>query len=71
MKKIYMVLFFYVAAFVMLVSMGRAHWWTEGIAFNYAKDDRTDHWLGLFFAPLYAIGRRFGLRRLSQPAGKI
>jgi hypothetical protein len=71
MKKIIMALFFYVAAFMVVVTMGRARWWTDGVAFTYAKDDRTDRWLGLFFAPLYAVGRRFGLRWLTQPAEKI
>jgi hypothetical protein len=71
MKKIRMGLFLYVIAFVAVVILGRAHWWTNGIGFTYARDEKTDHWLGLFFEPLYRIGRRFGLRRLSQPFGRI
>lgn len=71
MRKIQTALFLYIGAFAAVVMMGRAHWWTDGIGFTYARDERTDHWLGIFFAPLYRIGRRFGLRRLSQPFGRV
>jgi len=60
-------LLLYVASFGLLVRRGRNPDFDGIVAFRYATDDNLNRVLGVLFAPLYALGRRFGFRMMGPP----
>lgn len=67
MTVILIIVAVYVAAFLVLMILGRSKNWDTGYAFRYSDNRRLDWWLGLLFAPAYWLVHLFGIERLHAP----